>query len=120
MKLTCFYVTVEIAPRDGYSESLQCSTDRDDKSKLKFTFPYGEITPEQAAAVNEFTKTLTTAYNKLQKQIDCVNQDLKLEQYAPVVPPVVETTGSDFDLDTKSNDESDTSNDTNPTEVRHE
>lgn len=102
MKLTYFYVTIEVAPRDGYSESLQCSTDRNDTSKLKFTFPYGEITPEQAAAVSEFTKTLTTAYNKLQKQIDNVNQDLKLEQYAPIVPTVVETTGSDFDLDANS------------------
>lgn len=120
MKLNDFYVTIEVVPRDGYSESLQCTTDRNDSSKLKFTFPYGEITPEQAAAVSEFTKTLTTAYNKLQKQIDNVNKDLKLEQYALIVPPVVETTGSDFDLDAKSNDRTDTTDDTNPTEVRHE
>lgn len=84
MKLTYFYATIAVVPRDGYSESLHCSTDRDDTSKLKFTFPYGDITPEQAAAVAEFTKTLTTAYNKLQKQIDNVNQELKLEQYAPI------------------------------------
>lgn len=84
MKLTYFYVTIAVSPRDGYDESLQCCTDRDDTSKLKFTFPYGEITPEQAAAISEFTKTITTAYNKLQKQIDTVNQDLKLEQYAPI------------------------------------
>lgn len=102
MKLTYFYATIEVVPRNGYSESLQCSTDRDDTSKLKFTFPYGDITPEQAAAVSEFTKTLTAAYNKLQKQIDNVNQELKLEQYAPIVPPVIETAGSDFDLDVNS------------------
>ena len=102
MKLTYFYVTIEVAPRDTYNESLQCCTDRNDTNKLKFTFPYGEITPEQAAAVSEFTKTLTAAYNKLQKQIDNVNQELKLEQYATIVPPVIETTGSDFDLDAKS------------------
>ena len=84
MKLTYFYATIEVAPRDSYSESLQCCTDRNDTSKLKFTFPYGEITPEQAAAVSEFTKTLTSAYNKLQKQIDNANKDLKLEQYAPI------------------------------------
>lgn len=116
MKLTYFYATIEVAPRDGYSESLQCSTDRDNTNRLKFTFPYGEITPEQAVAVSEFTKTLTSAYNKLQKQIDATNKDLKLEQYASVV----ETVGSDFDLDDKSNDETDASNGTNPTEVRHE
>lgn len=101
MKLTYFYATIEVVPRNGYSESLQCSTDRDDTSKLKFTFPYGDITPEQATAVSEFTKTLTAAYNKLQKQIDNVNQELKLEQYAPIVPPAIETAGSDFDLDAK-------------------
>lgn len=83
MKLTYFYATIEVAPRDSYSESLQCCTDRNDTSKLKFTFPYGEITPEQAAAVSEFTKTLTSAYNKLQKQIDNVNKDLMLEEYRP-------------------------------------
>lgn len=102
MKLTYFYATIEVVPRDSYSESLQCSTDSDNKNKLKFIFPYGDITPEQAAAIAEFTKTLTAAYNKLQKQIDNVNQELKLEQYAPIVPPVVETAGSNFDLDVNS------------------
>lgn len=124
MKLTYFYATIEVAPRDGYNESIQCCTDRNDSSKLKFTFPYGEITPEQAAAVSEFAKTLTTAYNKLQKQIDNVNKELKLEQYALITPPVVETTGSDFDLDAKSNDITDATDNTidgtNLTEVRHE
>ena len=115
MKLTYFYATIEVAPRDGYSETLQCSTDRDNTNQLKFTFPYGEITPEQAAAVSEFTKTLTNAYNKLQKQIDDVNKNLKLEQYVPT-----ETNDSDLDLDDKSNDETNTSNGTNPTEVRRE
>lgn len=99
MKLTYFYATIEIIPRDGYSESLQCSTDREDTSKLKFTFPYGEITPEQAVAVAEFTKTLTSAFNKLQKQIDSANKDLKLEQYAP---KSLTASGSDFDLDAKT------------------
>ena len=116
MKLTYFYVTIEVAPRDGYSESLQCYTDRNDTSKLKFTFPYGEITPEQAAAVNEFTKTITDAYNSLQSQLKCINKKLQLEEYAPVA----KTKGADFDLDTKSDDKTDISNTTNPTEVRHE
>lgn len=120
MKLTYFYATIEVAPRDGYNESLQCTTDRNDSSKLKFTFPYGEITPEQAAAVAEFTKTLTDAYNVLQSQINRVNKKLKLEECAPIVPPVVETAGSDSDLDVESNDRIDTTDDTNPTEVRHE
>ena len=84
MKLTYFYATIEVAPRDGYNESLQCTTDRNDSSKLKFTFPYGEITPEQAAAVAEFTKTLTDAYNVLQSQINRVNKKLKLEKYVPI------------------------------------
>lgn len=83
MKLTYFYATIDIAPRDSYNETLQCGTDRSDNSKLQFTYPYGNITPKQAAAVSEFTKTLTNAYNKLQRQIDAVNKDLGLEQYAP-------------------------------------
>lgn len=114
MKLTYFYATIEVASHNGYSENLQCTTARDN-SKLIFNFPYGEITSEQAAAVSEFTKTLTSAYNKLQKQIDNVNKDLELEQYA-----IAEPDNSNIDLDDKSNDETDTNNDTNLTEVRHE
>lgn len=102
MKLNYFYVTIEVAPRDGYYESLQCCTDRNDTSKLKFTFPYGEITTEQAAAVAEFSKTITDAFNVLQSQVNRINKKLQLEEYAPIVPPVVETTGSDFDLDVES------------------
>lgn len=102
MKLTYFYVTIEVAPRDGYSEVLQCYTDRNDTNKLKFTFPYGEITTEQASAVTEFTKSITDAFNVLQSQVNSVNKKLQLEEYAPIVPPVVETTGSDFDLDANS------------------
>lgn len=93
MKLTYFYATIEVAPRNGYSENLQCTTDRDNPNKLIFNFPYGEITPEQAAAISEFTKTLTSAYSKLQKQIDNVNKDLKLEQYAPI--ELIEDTAPD-------------------------
>lgn len=102
MKLTYFYVTIEVAPRNGYSKSIQCCTDRNDTSKLKFTFPYGEITTEQAAAVAEFTKTLTDAYNILQSQVNRVNKKLQLEEYAAVTPPAVKTNGSDFDLDANS------------------
>ena len=102
MKLNNFYVTIEVAPRDGYYESLQCYTDRNDTSKLKFTFPYGEITPEQAAAVAEFTKTLTDAYNVLQGQIKTTNKKLQLEEFTPITSPQVKTAGSDFDLDAKS------------------
>lgn len=97
MKLCYFSGAIEVAPRGSWNERLEFNTD--DNGKLSFRYPYDNVTPEQAAAVSEFTKTLTAAYNKLQKQIDNVNQDLKLEQYAPIVPPVVETNGSDFDLD---------------------
>lgn len=97
MKLSYFSGTIEVAPRESWTERLEFNTN--DDGKLNFRYPYGDVTPEQSAAVSTFVKTITDAYAKLTKQIDTINKDLKLEQYAPIVPPVVETNGSDFDLD---------------------
>lgn len=118
MKLTYFSGTIEVVPRDSWNERLDFNIK--DDGNLNFHYPYGDITPEQAAAVSKFVETITDAYVKLIKQIDSANKRLKLEQYAPIVPPVVETNGSDFDLDIKSNNETDTNSDTSLTEVRHE
>lgn len=100
MKLCYFSGAIEVAPRDSWTERLEFDVNND--GKLSFRYPYGNITPEQAAAVSKFVETITDAYNKLTKQIDATNKRLKLEQYALIVPPQVETTGSDFDLDANS------------------
>ena len=98
MKLNYFYGTISICPRNGYNESLEFNA-TEQSGKLEFRYPYGNISPEQADAVSQFVKTVTDAYNVLQSQINRVNKRLKLEQYAPIVPPEVKTAGSDFDLD---------------------
>lgn len=100
MKLNYFYGSIAIVPKDGYTENLEFNAS-EQFGKLEFRYPYGNISPEQAEAVSQFVKTVTNAYNKLTSQIDNVNKDLKLEQYAPIVPPEVKTAGSDFDLDAK-------------------
>ena len=101
MKINYFYGSINIYLRDGYNETLMFDA-TEQSGKLEFKYPYGQITPEQAEAISQFTKTVTDAYNVLQSQINKINKKLKLEEYAPIVPPVVETAGSDFDLDAKS------------------
>lgn len=91
MKLNHFYGSISIKEKNGYTENLQFGTNRN--NTLEFNYPYGEITPEEVAAVSKFTKIVTDAYNKLQATIDGVNADLNLEQYAP------KSTGSDLDID---------------------
>ena len=98
MKLNHFYGSISIKERNGYTENLQFGTNRE--NALEFNYPYGEITPEEVAAVSKFTKIVTDAYNKLQATIDGVNADLKLEQYAP------KSTGSDLDIDAEVSVES--------------
>ena len=89
MKINYFYGSIAIRPRDGYTENLEFNVTED--KGLTFRYPYGEATPEEAEAISQFIKTVTNAYNKLTTQIDNVNKDLKLEQYAPIVS-VAETT----------------------------
>lgn len=89
MKINYFYGSVAIRPRDGYTENLEFNVT--EGKGLTFRYPYGEATPEEAEAISQFIKTVTNAYNKLTTQIDNVNKDLKLEQYAPTVS-VAETT----------------------------
>lgn len=99
MKLNHFYGSISIKERNGYTENLQFGTNRNNNN-LEFNYPYGEITPEEVAAISKFTKIVTDAYNKLQATIDGVNADLKLEQYAP------KSTGSDLDIDAEVSAES--------------
>ena len=83
MKINYFYGSIAIRPRDGYTENLEFNVT--EGKGLTFRYPYGEATPEEAEAISQFVKTVTSAYNKLTSQIDNVNKDLKLEQYAPTV-----------------------------------
>ena len=102
MKVSYFCGSIIVkTDKSGYEQSLGFGTARGSK-ELEFNYPYGTVTPDEAAAVSTFVKTISDAYAKLTKQIDNVNADLKLEQYAPIVPPEVSTSGSDFDLDAES------------------
>lgn len=83
MKINYLYGSITIRRCDGYTENLEFNVT--ETKGLSFRYPYGEATPEEAEAVSQFVKTVTNAYNKLTTQIDGVNRDLHLEQYAPVV-----------------------------------
>lgn len=83
MKLEYFYGSIIIKEKEGSCEPLSFAIDKSEK--LTFRYPYGDATPEEAEAISQFVKTVTSAYNKLTTQIDNVNKDLKLEQYAPKV-----------------------------------
>ena len=83
MKLNYFYGSIAIVPKDGYTENLEFNA-TEQTNKLEFRYPYGQISPEQAEAISQFVNTVTKAYNKLSSQIDIVNRELQLEQYAPI------------------------------------
>ena len=83
MKINYFYGSIAIRQCDGYTENLEFNAT--ESKGLSFRYPYGDATPEEAEAISQFVKTVTNAYNKLSTQIDGVNRDLHLEQYAPAV-----------------------------------
>lgn len=81
MRINYFYGSISVRQHDGYADSLEFNST--DTKGLTFRYPYGDATPEEAEAIGKFVKTITDAYNKLATQIDGVNRDLHLEQYAP-------------------------------------
>lgn len=83
MKTNYFYGSIAIRQCDGWTENLEFNVT--ETKGLTFRYPYGDATPEEAEAVSQFVKTVINAYNKLTIQIDNVNRDLELEQYAPKV-----------------------------------
>lgn len=83
MKINYLYGSIAIRQCDGYTENLEFNVT--ESKGLSFRYPYGDVTPEEAEAVSQFVKTVTNAYNRLSTQIDGVNKDLRLEQYAPKV-----------------------------------
>lgn len=118
MKLTSFNCTIEVSKdENGYSNNYY--VDVNDKG-VSISHPYVTQTPEQVMFVTKLIHDFIAASIGFNDRVDGFNRDNHLEQYAVITPPQVETTGSDFDLDAKSNDETNASNDTNLTEVRHE
>ena len=98
MKINYLYGSIAIRQCDGYTENLEFNVT--ETKGLTFRYPYGDATPEEAEAVSQFVKTVTNAYNKLTTQIDNVNRDLELEQYAPKVS--VAETSSDTEPESAS------------------
>jgi hypothetical protein len=89
MKTNYFYGSIAIRQCNGYTENLEINVTED--KGLTFRYPYGDATPEEAYAISTFIRTVNEAYNTLTNQIDGVNRDLHLEQYAPAVSAEVST-----------------------------
>ena len=83
MKTNYFYGSIAIRQADSFTENLEFNVT--EGKGLTFRYPYGEATPGEAEAISQFVKTVTNAYNRLSTQIDEVNRNLRLEQYAPKV-----------------------------------
>lgn len=90
MKLNYFYGSIAVKQCDGWTENLEFNST--ESKGLTFRYPYGDNTPEEAEAVSTFIKTINEAYNRLTNQINNVNRDLHLEQYAPISETVSEST----------------------------
>ena len=100
MKLISFNCTIEVSKDvDGYSNNYY--VDIDEKG-VSVSHPYIKQSLEQVQLVNELINQFIDDFNNLNYRVDRFNFDNHLEQYAPTVPPQVETAGSDFDLDAKS------------------
>lgn len=118
MKLVSFNCTIEISKDDnGYSNNYY--VDITDKG-VSISHPYITQSQEQVMLVTKLIHDFIAASIDFSNKVDAFNRNNHLEQYATVTPPVVETAGSDFDLDTKTIAEVNVSDNTNATEVRHE
>lgn len=90
MKLNYFYGSIAVKQCDSWTENLEFNIT--ESKGLTFRYPYGDNTPDEAEAISQFVKTVNEAYNRLTNQINNVNRDLRLEQYAPVSESVSEST----------------------------
>ena len=105
MKITSFQLTIQQSvDEQGYGDNFYISID--DKGLANISRPYKSIPVEEHLAIEEIITSAIKAHLKLVKQVDNANKDLKLEKYATIVPPTVQTTGSDFDIDAKPISES--------------
>lgn len=98
MKITSFNCSIEVSKdENGYSNYYYI--DITDKG-VSISHPYVTQTPEQVMFITKLVHDFIGAALGFNTRVDAFNRDNHLEQYAVVTPPVVETTGSDFDLDT--------------------
>lgn len=100
MKLISFNCTIEVSKdENGYSNNYY--VDVTDKG-VSISHPYVTQTPEQVMFITKLVHDFIGAALGFNTRVDAFNRDNHLEQYAAITPPVVETTGSDFDLDANS------------------
>ena len=100
MKLTSFNCTIEVSKdENGYSNNYY--VDIDEKG-VSVSPPYIKQVPEQVTFVNNIINSFIANAINFNSRINVFNKEMGLEEYAIVTPPVVETTGSDFDLDAES------------------
>lgn len=100
MKLVSFNCTIEVSKdKNGYSNNYY--VDVTDKG-VSISNPYVTQTPEQVMFITQLVHDFIDAALAFNGRVDGFNRDNHLEQYAVITPPVVETTGSDFDLDANS------------------
>lgn len=100
MKLTSFNCTIEVSKdENGYSNNYY--VDVTDKG-VSISNPYVPQTQEQVMFISKLIHDFIAASIDYNTRVDAFNRDNHLEQYAVTAPPVVETAGSDFDLDAKS------------------
>ena len=100
MKLISINCTIEISKDDnGYSNNYY--VDVTDKG-VAISHPYVQQTPEQVMFITKLVHDFIGVALGFNARVDGFNRDNHLKQYAPITPPQVETTGSDFDLDAES------------------
>ena len=100
MKLVSVNCTIEVSKDDnGYSNNYYVNVDEDG---VNVSQPYIKQIPEQVMLVHNLINTFIANAINFNSRINVFNKEMGLEEYAVLTPPVVETTGSDFDLDAES------------------
>lgn len=115
MKLVSVNCTIEVSKdANGYSNNYYVDID---ENGVSVSHPYIKQIPEQVMFVNNIITSFIANAINFNSRINVFNKEMGLEEYAPhpkteepisettnesvVTPPIVETTGSDFDLDAK-------------------
>ena len=83
MKITSFQLTIQQSvDQQGYGDNFYISID--DEGLANISRPYKSIPVEEHLAIEEVITSAIKAHLKLVKQVDTINKDLKLEEYAPI------------------------------------